>query len=274
MTSIPAWEQADLNALYSEGMTNGVPPLTLEAIDQAESGGQGGAINSSGYGGFFGLGAGSTYPNNVTVSPQLLETNNAASFEEQASIAASEFASLLQSHQDNNYSAESAYQGGSTEGEQVFQSLGVPNTASGISLTASTSSTSASSSGSGSKVDIQKYNDLASAVGSAQGALPSGTLGKILVQLDGYMNPQQSTAGDILTLGLSGIEDVVIEVFARLIGVAVGVGIVAVGAYMGFIGSGSLLQTIEGQQRIRNTNRRLDLDQQREDRLAQGGMSF
>lgn len=265
MTSIPAWEQQDLNTLFDQGMTFGVPPLTLEAIDQAESSGQGGGINSTGYGGFFGLGVGSTYPNNVTVSQALLEGTSPGAFEEQAVTAAAEFSSLLQDYQNNNYSAESAYQTGSpnswTEGDQVFQDLGVPQYNTNATLTSAISAKPFTSTGGDTTTNpsAADYTSLMSAVSSAQDKLPSGTMGKVLVTLDGYMNPQISTFDVITSFGLSGVEDVAIEIFARALGILLGLGIAAIGAYIGFVGPAGGVGGLMGIQRLRNTSRRLSL---------------
>lgn len=125
--TIPTWEQADLGQLGAAGELSGVSPQILAAIDQAESSGQGGGINTSGYGGFFGLGAGQSYPAG-TPSSALLSDPSQQSFDSQAVLASSEFASLLQRTGGDVYAAESAYQGGSSEGTSVFASLGVPTT--------------------------------------------------------------------------------------------------------------------------------------------------
>ena len=123
--NLPAWQVDTLNALAAQGALYGVPPSVLAGIDQAESSGQGGAINSSGYGGFFGLGAGHTYPGG-SPSSSLLETTTPGAFTAQAQIAASEFSSLLAKQGGDIYAAEKAYQGGSSEGDTVLASLGIP----------------------------------------------------------------------------------------------------------------------------------------------------
>ena len=89
-TGIPAWEAQQLDSLAAAGLLHGVPPLALAAVAKNESGFEvaGAGVNSSGYGGYFGLGAGSAYPGG-TPSRALLLTNSPASFDTQAEIASS-----------------------------------------------------------------------------------------------------------------------------------------------------------------------------------------
>ena len=152
---IPRWQITQLENLSGSGQLSGVDPTILALIDQAESSGEkaGAGVNSSGYGGYFGLGAGIQYPTG-SVSRSTLMTNSQASFDQQAPVAAGEFASLLGQHGGNPYAAESAYQGGSTEGTDIFAAAGVPGNESGYvsgsggsntaTLTANTSSSSLS----------------------------------------------------------------------------------------------------------------------------------
>jgi hypothetical protein len=89
-TGIPTWEAQQLAKLSAEGLLHGVPTLALASVAKNESGFEvaGPGINSSGYGGYFGLGAGSAYPGG-TPSSSLLLTNSPASFDTQAEIASS-----------------------------------------------------------------------------------------------------------------------------------------------------------------------------------------
>ncbi|MCL2393251.1 MAG: hypothetical protein FWC87_01080 [Acidimicrobiaceae bacterium] len=139
--SIPAWQLQTLQTLASQGNLSGVDPAILAAIDQAESAGEvsGAGINAEGYGGYFGLGAGTQYPGGASVSSATLNTNSPASFTAQAEVAADEFASLLQQTGGNVYAAESKYQGGSSEGTQIFSELGVPQSENTAVLTSWTS---------------------------------------------------------------------------------------------------------------------------------------
>lgn len=140
---IPTWQVDTLNQLSSQGQLSGVNPNALAVMDLAESSGKGGGINSSGYGGFFGLGAGSTYPGG-TVSSSLLSDPGQSSFAQQAKIAASEFASLLKGQGGNYIAAEQQYQTGSPsgigEGASLFQSYGIGGTPSSLSSSSSPSS--------------------------------------------------------------------------------------------------------------------------------------
>jgi hypothetical protein len=127
--NIPSWEDTSLNQLYSAGLLSGVSPEILSGVVQAESSGQGGGINSAGYGGYFGLGESSTYGPGYTTSPALLQGTNQSAFDTQAEIAAYEFNKLLGQYGDNPYSAEQAYQtgspSGSGEGDAVLKALGI-----------------------------------------------------------------------------------------------------------------------------------------------------
>jgi len=127
--SIPSWQQAELAQLSGEGLLSGVSPLYLAVIDQAESSGQGGGLNPQGYGGYFGLGAGSTYPAG-TPSSALLSNPSQQSFDAQAEIAASTFAQDLSSAGGSPIGAEGIYQtgsaspaGGPSEGQLLMQEL-------------------------------------------------------------------------------------------------------------------------------------------------------
>ena len=134
---IPGWENQQLNQLYQSGQLYGVDPQILAGIDQAESSGQGGSINPQGYGGFFGLGANSTYPGGQS-SPGLLQGTSQQAFDQQAQLAANDFAGLMNSYGGNIYEAEQAYQQGGQnagsyatnpgEGDSVFAALGLPQT--------------------------------------------------------------------------------------------------------------------------------------------------
>jgi hypothetical protein len=122
--SIPAWELADLDQLSAQGDLDGLNPIILASIDQAESSGEGGSVNPEGYGGFFGLSKDATYPGGAT-TPQLLEGTDSASFEQQAEIAASAFNEYLGEADGNPEAAEEIYQTGSasgpTEGSKILE---------------------------------------------------------------------------------------------------------------------------------------------------------
>jgi hypothetical protein len=128
---IPSWEANQLNQLSSEGKLYGVNPRILAVIDLAESGGEvnGPGVNSSGYGGYFGLHQNTRYPGGSIPRSELL-TNDPSSFQAQAEVAASEFAYLMKQY-GNPYSAEQAYQGGSNEGITLFSEYGITGVAGG-----------------------------------------------------------------------------------------------------------------------------------------------
>lgn len=124
--ALPPAQTQTLDYLSQQNLLSGVPPSVLGAIDTAESSGQGGAINSSGYGGWFGLGAGTPYPGGYQIPASEMSSTGWQSFVDQAEATAAEFQGLLASHGGNVYAAERAYQGGGNEGTNVFAAQGVP----------------------------------------------------------------------------------------------------------------------------------------------------
>lgn len=158
--NIPAWQANALNQLSQQGSLSGVNPAALAAIDVAESGGKGGGINSSGYGGYFGLGANRGYGSSgQSVTTSQLQGTTTAAFVAQAEAAAAAFRSYLDQANGNALRAETIYQNGPNttgiygEGVSVFQSLGLgPNsglssgTVSGTGSSANPSTGSSSSS--------------------------------------------------------------------------------------------------------------------------------
>jgi len=147
--SIPSWEWQDLQQLSQAGDLSGLNPVVVGSIDQAESSGQGGGINPEGYGGFFGLSESGSYPGG-TVTPQLLEGTDSASFESQAEIAASAFNSYLSEAGGDPIAAEEIYQTGSasgpTEGSNIL-SANLGGSAAGGGGSAPTSSAQATTAG-------------------------------------------------------------------------------------------------------------------------------
>jgi hypothetical protein len=141
-SQLPSWENTELNSLYSQGLLSGVQPGLIGGIDVAESSGSGGSINPEGYGGWFGLGANSSYTGPTGTpyqdTPWLLEQTTPQAFAQQAETAAGEYGSLLKEYGGNVYEAEQAYQqgGGNAasyatspgEGDTIFRQLGIPGT--------------------------------------------------------------------------------------------------------------------------------------------------
>lgn len=111
---IPSWEIQSLDQLAAQGQLSGIDPNVLAVMSQEESGGEvaGAGINSSGYGGYFGLGAGKQYPGG-TISSAEMEQNSPQSFIDQAKVAASAFASYWTG---NVLTTEDVYQSGHPEG--------------------------------------------------------------------------------------------------------------------------------------------------------------
>lgn len=160
---IPQWEIVQLENLSGSGQLSGVDPLDLAVIDQAESSGRGGGINSSGYGGWFGLGVGKQYPTG-SISAATMRSTTPQAFDQQATVAAGEFASLLGQHGGNPIAAEMAYQGGSTEGAKLFQQAGIGGTQTEtLSYNQSATATANSSGGGGFNIDLNPIDWFTSA---------------------------------------------------------------------------------------------------------------
>lgn len=190
--AVPTWETQQLDQLSAEGLLSGVSPVYLSAIDLEESAGAGGGINPQGYGGFFGLGQSSTYPAG-TSSPTLLSDPSVQSFDAQAVLAASSFASDLSKTAGDPLAAEGIYQtgspsppGGPSGGQTLFQSLGLGSPLSGPSSPANATDASVLS-GLG--------NVISGAAGIGAGGLASPAAGAIT---SGIVGQAASTLGPLL----------------------------------------------------------------------------
>lgn len=199
---VPSWENTELQKLSAEGQLSGVPPQVLSAIDLAESSGQGGGVNGSGYGGFFGLGASTQYPTGRTSSAMLAGTDP-NSFDQQAIIAAGEFASLLESHNMDPLAAERAYQGGGSEGTSIFQTYGIGGTPIDASVNPNSAATLTGNSNGNTDSTVWGH------VGPFQVSTPYGFLSRAVLMLVGvfllYLGAKQLTsdngAVDTVTVG-------------------------------------------------------------------------
>jgi hypothetical protein len=228
--NIPQWQINILNALGQGGKLSGVNPKVLAGIDQAESSGSGGAINPEGYGGYFGLSPSTVYPGGNVVGQQAELGTDPSAFTRQAEVAGAEFSSLLASHQGNITAAEQAYQGGGTEGSSILQGLGLggdttfgsPTKAGGTAV--GTGGTPAS----GATLTAAQSQ----AASSAQATL--STVGKVLAELDSFLNPQVSGGPlDIGNLvGASETASVVLTFVTRAFVSVIGLGTMAVGLYV------------------------------------------
>ncbi len=127
---IPGWETQQLQSLGKRGKLRGLSPSVLAAVDLAESGGQGGGVNSSGYGGWFGLSQSDL--GSVGAGLPLSDTSVSA-FDQQA-VASAQFLSRLSQMNGGLYAGEIAYQGGSQEGVNLFREYGISNTGAGGTL--------------------------------------------------------------------------------------------------------------------------------------------
>ena len=105
--AIPKWQITILQTLGKHGDLHGVTPIAMSAVAKAEEPGTGNeGVNSSGYGGFFGL-ATSTAP------ASLLSTSSHAAFKKEAVLASRNYSNALY-HEGGTYvKAENVYQTGS-----------------------------------------------------------------------------------------------------------------------------------------------------------------
>lgn len=129
-SGMPPWESAELTKLSAAGQLSGVNPLVLAGIGQNESGWEvkGAGINSSGYGGYYGLGQNSKYSyggQSIQITPAIDSTNSLASFDVQSEAAALEVRSLLSTYGGDLNKALSAYVSGGPNdlGNQDYQDV-------------------------------------------------------------------------------------------------------------------------------------------------------
>lgn len=240
-SGIPPWQEADLQTLAASGQLSGVNPLILAGIDQAESTFQGGGINSAGYGGFYGLGAGDKYPGGTSTAAMLSDPGE-SSFISQSKIAASEFASLLAGNAGNPIAAENQYQTGSagntstaTEGGGIVAAALGSGPASSGSVASSTSNPSSPSK------DLNTTNYTLTG------------LAGLLQSMDQLLNPTgPGLLTNITSLGSAGIGTVLTMIFARGAFVVASLGIAYIGVKQITGGSGSttVVDIVQGQQRI------------------------
>lgn len=119
---IPTWEASQLDSLAGQNRLDQVQPDIIAVIDLAESHGQGGYVNSEGYGGWFGLSQQDIYSEGGNVP---LTGTSQHDFDVQAETAAKIFANLLAQSNGNPELAEQKYQGGSHEGSSLMQEYGI-----------------------------------------------------------------------------------------------------------------------------------------------------
>ena len=268
---IPAWQLSDITALSNAGDLSGVNPAYVALIDQAESSGNGGqGTNPQGYGGFFGLST-SPYYNpagqKFQVSDAQLASNSVQSFDYQAATAAALFASLLQKY-GNPPMAEAAYQQGGNKPPSLTATTGP-----GMFIQAgATGNLSAS--------EIAALSTPSSSLGSAGASASGGTgptlsgAGSVFQDLNDLLNPSGgSIPTQILTLGGSDILATVKTIFVRGL-FAVGFMMVTYAGVKTLSGSGggsssSVIQLVNETRRTSQAGDRVDLAQQRENRLSQ-----
>jgi hypothetical protein len=263
---IPTWQISDLQKLKQQGLLSGVDPVILAAIDQAESGGEmrGAGINAEGYGGYYGLAMGVPYDAG-TASKQMLDTNSQQSFEQQSVIAGSAVAALLQQYNGNLNAAINTYV------------TGKPNPS-----TTPLDTTLVDQYYGGSSAAVPSANQIASSTSGISGPAPSSTVGKFLLGLDKFLNPQVGS-----TAVLGSLTNTLDTLVSRGIMSLFSAGIIFAGIYLmvkqpmggsgmvdGGIGLSREVRQWQGlSQRRESENTRTNLAQQRiqqaQDRAAQ-----
>ena len=208
-SGFPPWQQQDLNTLSSSGQLSGLNPLIIAGIEEAETGGwSGGAINTSGYGGYFGLSTadGPTAAQLNTggaSSPPSAATDS--SYQAQAIDAARIFATQLKNTGGNVGTAEGAYQSGHasiTSGSaDVLGVLGSDSPGNPTPSAASASGTAAQTS-----------------TAPSPGAVKVTGLAGVLQQLNQLLNPQPGGVAGAIS-GLTGVTAV--ETYVARVAIAI-----------------------------------------------------
>ena len=121
--AIPKWQITILKTLGKHGDLHGVTPIAMSAVAKAEEPGTGNeGVNSTGYGGYFGL-------STATAPASLLSTSSHAAFKKEAEISSVTFSKILYGEKGTYVKAENAYQTGlptrSADGAAIMrQSMG------------------------------------------------------------------------------------------------------------------------------------------------------
>lgn len=134
LTKVTASQWQSLLALSASGKLSGVPPAVLGAIQQAEAPALGSSwsINTQGYGGGFGVGAG---PLKGQVSSEAdLADQEGAGYDAQAIAAADVFSDGLVANNGNTLAAEFFYQNGGRAYPGVPNNQGKLPTLEGVSI--------------------------------------------------------------------------------------------------------------------------------------------
>jgi hypothetical protein len=263
-SGFPPWQQATLESLSSSGQLSGINPLIIAGVEQAETGGwSGGAINSSGYGGYFGE---STADGPTAAQLQTGGAGNTASPATQASYtvqaidAARIFANLMQKYGGNVGAAETAYQQGSYHGS-YSGGAGIVASVLGTSLPGNPNpGPLAASGGSG----VQGSGAAGSAAGSA--VKLEGFAG-VLQQINDLLNPATPGFGsEVTSLGTAGVGAIIATIAVRGVFSMVFLGLTYIGIkQMTSGGGGSSGPSISDVMDQINQNAKNDLAQQRVD---------
>lgn len=283
MAGQPAWQVADLQQLAASGQLFGLNPAVLTGVAENESGWEvrGAGINPEGYGGFYGLGANSTYSyagQTFHDTPSLLSDPGSSSFETQSITAAAEIESLLNQYGGDLNKAISAYVSGgpgdlnNADYQDALAALGGK-----IPTDNSAGTAPSASSGSGTtNATLASLNKSSTSTSQPTKPQQSGVAG-ILQDIDGFLNPHLSTSGgSIPIIGSilqvpSDIESTILEIAGRGLFTVFFLAVTLGGIYLMVrkpvnAGANIVSQYVAPQQRIAQEARRLNISSAAETR--------
>lgn len=223
-------EQQQLLNMFSSGALYNVPPQAIAADEKIQSGfaWPNPYVNSSGYGGFFGLGAstkGMTYFGQGVTTATLHTSSTITSYKRQAHVLAAALHGYMTT---KSYAATGNLIKAleiATSGDQPANVF-IQTTLKGSGLAAYTPNVGASSAG-----------------GTIQQATTS--LGKMLELLDHALNPKKpGVAASVSSLGTTDLAYIVQLLGGRALLSFMFLGMVGIGVYLMFSGSGSGVQGI------------------------------
>lgn len=228
----PQWMITLLDKLSGSGTLHGLPPQVLAAIASNESGFEnaGAGINSSGYGGYFGLGVNQKYPGG-TITQSVMLTNSPTSFTKQAQVASSEVAYLDKTYAHGNLvQALADYVGGVTHpvytGEAQIYTQTVLH-GHGTNLGVGTGATP----NTGTLTSYVQHQSTTQKNAVAAANLGGGT--NILAQIDAFLNPGTTKGGFLSFLTVThDVKTLALLILGRAMFSAFFLGITAIGFYM------------------------------------------
>lgn len=271
-----------LSVLASSGNLHGIPPQVMAGIAQSESGYelQGAGVNSTGYGGFYGLHyftgtPAGQYPSG-TVSAATLESTNITSFYKQSYIASGNLADYIKQNTGTLEKAISEYvsgtpnkgQGKTSDWRLVAETvLTGYTTKSGKLLTYQAIATGQA--GHYHTPFTPTTVTTNQTVGASTSIAKGSTGVAVLAMLTGMFNPTQKTGFAALFTISSDVGSVLKLLFARGLGTILFLGITVAGLYMIIKGPsgaiGSTVRLYQSGQRLQQRTEQLGQSRQRID---------